>query len=323
MTDAVHQRSIVFDAHCDTLLSLSKAERPFDHRTAEGHIDLPRLREGGVTAQIFACFVPPAERPRATATALRLIDRLYQLIDTHPHDLTLATRAEEIERAKAEGKIAAVLSLEGAEPLAGDLALLRTFYRLGVRAIGITWNHRNEAADGIAEIRSGGGLTTFGVELVQEANRLGMLIDVAHLAPAGVRDVLTISEAPVIASHANAYTLCPHPRNLSDEQLVQIAAKGGVVGVTFVPRFLTSNPGRPTLEHVLDHIDHMVRIMGVEHVGLGSDFDGFFDPPPEGLEDVSHLPALSAGLRQRNYTPEEIEKILGGNWLRVFRTVVG
>jgi membrane dipeptidase len=213
--------------------------------------------------------------------------------------------------------------MEGAEGLEGDLGVLRMMYRLGVRWIGMTWNHRNQAADGLFEARTGGGLTKFGVELVREMNRLGMLVDIAHLAPAGVRDVFEVSEAPVIASHANAHAVCPAPRNLSDEQLAGIAATGGLVGATYVPDFITDGEEPATLDMLVDHVDHMVRVAGVDHVGLGSDFDGFGDPPPAGLEDASCVPNVTARLLERGYTSEDTQKILGGNWLRVIGQVMG
>jgi membrane dipeptidase len=326
----LHQSAVVIDGHCDTLLRFLMQEStllrapPGAVPKNEGHIDVTRLKQGGVTAQNFACYVLPSFLPaQATHHTLAMIDALCRRIDEHPDDLCLATCAEDIVRAKRENKVAGILSLEGAEGLQGSLATLRMMYRLGVRWIGLTWNHRNQAADGLYEARSGGGLTEFGVRLVQEMNRLGMLVDIAHLAPAGVRDVFEICEAPVIASHANAHALCPVARNLSDEQLTQLAASGGVVGVTYVPNFITDGDERATLDMLLDHVAHIVRIAGIDHVGLGSDFDGFGGPPPVGLEDVSCLPNVTAGLLERGYGEEDVLKILGGNWLRVLRQVIG
>jgi len=150
-----------------------------------------------------------------------------------------------------------------------------------------------------------------------------MLVDIAHLAPAGVRDVFEVCEAPVIASHANAHAVCPVPRNLSDEQLTQLAATGGVVGVTYVPGFITDGDEPATLDMLLDHVDHIVHVAGIDHVGLGSDFDGFGGAPPIGLEDVSCLPNLTAALLERGYAADDVNKILGDNWLRVLRQVIG
>jgi membrane dipeptidase len=320
----LHRESIVFDAHCDTLQEVLAGKRRLGERSEEGHADLPRLREGGVTAQIFALYVSPNYFPSGAARqALRLLDVFYQELGENADQLTLVTKASDVERAKAEDKVGGILSLEGAEALEGDLRVLRAFYKLGVRNIGLTWNLRNAAADGVDETRSSSGLTNFGVQLVQEMNRLGIMVDISHLSPTGVRDIFLVSEAPVIASHSNAYALCPHRRNLTDEQLEGVASKGGVVGVTFVPNFITEDGNQATLKRVLDQIDYMVKTMGVDHVGLGSDFDGFFNSNVRGLEDVTHLPKLTAGLMERGYGEEDVKKILGGNFMRVFREVVG
>lgn len=323
-TAAVHASSIVFDAHCDTLLAVTAGRRELTERSQEGEVDIPRLQEAGVTAQVFAVFIEDEWRWRPTVQALRMIDHFHRAASASDGTLRLATSARDIEEARTAGAVAGILSLEGAEPLDGDLSVLRMFHRLGVRAVGLTWNHRNQAADGIAESRTLGGLTEFGVELVRELNRLGMWVDVAHLAPRGVEEVLQLSEAPVIASHANARALCPHPRNLTDQQLEGIAATGGVVGATFYWEFIAAEQAEATVDRLVDHIDHMVRVMGIDHVGLGSDFDGFLgEPPPPGLDDVTHLPHLTTKLFERGYRTEDVQKILGGNFLRVFREVVG
>jgi membrane dipeptidase len=321
---ALHHNSIIFDGHCDTLLEILSGKRKFDERSTEGHIDLPRLREGGVTAQVFAIYLEDWYLPAgAVKQTLRLLDVLYRELAAHPEALTLATQAADIEAAKRAGKVAAVVGLEGAEALEGDLGTLRMFYRLGVRLLTVTWSRRNQAADGVGEARTGGGLTNFGLEMVQQCNELGILLDISHLAPAGVRDVLEASSQPVIASHSNAYALCAHPRNLSDEQLLAVARKGGVVCMVFVPSFITTDRKEASLEKLLDHIDHIVRVAGIDHVGLGSDFDGFDPPPPVGLEDVTHLPGITAGLVQRGYSEADVRKIIGENLLRVFRQVAG
>ena len=325
----LHKQSTVIDGHCDTLLGLQMREQglpPYlKHLEKEkGHIDLDRLRAGGVTAQNFACYVRPQSLPsRATRETLRLLDLFHRFQADHSKDLCLATCANDIERAKAEGKIAGILSMEGAEGLEGDLGVLRMMYRLGVRWIGLTWSRRNQVADGLDEARTDGGLTEFGVRVVEEMNRLGMIVDIAHLAPAGVRDVLEISQTPVVASHANANALCPVPRNLNDEQLEGLATTGGVVGATYVPHFITDGQEPATLDMLIDHIDHIVKVAGIDCVGLGSDFDGFFGPPPVGLEDVSCVPNITARLLERGYSAQDVRKILGGNWLRVIRQVMG
>jgi membrane dipeptidase len=319
----LHKESILFDAHCDTLLAV-KAGRKLGVRGTEGHIDIPRLTEGGVTAQIFAIFVQEELRPVAPYRGLQLLDAFYQVLTENPGKLVHATRASDIEDAKTKGVPAAVLGFEGCEALAGDLGLLRMFYRLGVRNVGLTWNWRNQAADGVGEKRTGGGLTNFGVDLVKEMNRLGIMIDVAHLSPQGIKDVLEISEAPIIDSHCASTALCDHQRNLTDEQLEAVAKNGGVACLTYVPPFLTPDQNEVPLSRVLEHMDHMVKVAGEDHVGLGSDFDGV---PPDnhviGLEDSSKMPALTAAMVKRGYSETTIKKILGGNLMRVFRKVAG
>ena len=323
-TAKLHQDSIVFDGHCDTLLEILSGKCKFGERSAKGHIDLPRLREGGVTAQVFAIYLEDQYLPAgAVKQTLRLLDALHRELAAHPDAFTLATQAADIEAAKRAGKVAAVVGLEGAEALEGDLGTLRMFYRLGVRLLTVAWSRRNQAADGVGEARTGGGLTNFGLQMVQECNRLGVLLDISHLAPAGVRDVLEASKQPVIASHSNAHALCGHARNLTDEQLLAVARKGGVVCVVFVPVFITALRKDASLERLLDHIDYIVRVAGIDHVGLGSDFDGFGPPPPVGLEDVTRMPGITAGLVQRGYSEADVRKILGENFLRVFRKVVG
>lgn len=316
----LHFDAIVIDGHCDTLGDVLEGKRTLAEKSALGHVDLPRLRAGGVTAQIFACFVPIHEYHRsATRYALRMIDVLHQAIDAHPDELLLAANAGDIRRAKAEGKIAGILGLEGAEPLGDSLAVLRSFHRLGVRVLGLTWNFRNEVADGVMEGPKALGLSRFGEEVVAECNRLGILLDVSHLAPAGLEDVLRISQRPVIASHSNARGLCDHPRNLSDLQIEAIASGGGLVGVTFVDAFLHRPAAEASIEHALDHIEHLLRVAGPEHVMIGSDFDGA--DMPRGLEDATRYPALTAGLAARGHSEAVIRGVLGLNFLRVFDKV--
>jgi membrane dipeptidase len=200
--------------------------------------------------------------------------------------------------------------------------MLRSIYRLGLRCLGITWNRRNEAADGLDERHTGGGLTRFGKQLVKECERLGIVIDLAHLPPKGVQDVLEMAEAPVVVTHGNAHALWPHQRNLTDKQLEGIARNGGVVGVVPAPPFLCDDNNASTLAQLLDHVDHMVQVMGVDHVGFGGDFDGLGDLRVHGIEDVEKLPNFTAGLMERGYPAQDIQKMLGGNFLRVFEQIL-
>ncbi|MCB0202782.1 MAG: membrane dipeptidase, partial [Anaerolineae bacterium] len=191
----------------------------------------------------------------------------------------------------------------------------------GVRNLGLTWNFRNDTADGVMEGPNARGLSEFGVRVVEECNRLGIIIDVSHLAAAGVRDVLQVSQQPVIASHSNARALFDHYRNLTDSQIAGIVAGGGLIGVTFVNAFLHRPAGEATIEHVLDQIDYLVRTAGPDHVTIGSDFDGA--TMPAGLEDATRYPALTVGMATRGHSEETIRKVLGLNFLRVFEQVTG
>jgi membrane dipeptidase len=321
-SQTLHSDAIVVDGHCDTLGDVLEGKRTLAERSALGHVDLPRLRAGGVTAQIFACFTPVHEYHRsATRYAMRMLDGLHLAIDAHPDQLLLATSAGDIRRAKAESKIAGILGLEGAEPLGDSLAVLRGFHRLGVRVLGLTWNFRNDVADGVMEGRLAQGLSPFGLQVIEECNRLGVLIDVSHLAPAGLEDVLRVSQQPIIASHSNARALCDNPRNLSDAQIEAIAGHGGLIGVTFVDAFLHRPASEAAVDHVLEHIDYLVRIAGPDHVMLGSDFDGA--DMPQGLEDATRYPVLTAGMAARGHSEAVIRGVLGQNFLRVFDKVTG
>jgi membrane dipeptidase len=320
--DALHRESIIIDTHCDTLGRVYEGQRRLGERSTLGQFDLPRAIAGGLTAEFMATFVDDRRPGDGIRQSLHFIDVYYQELEAFAACALQALCTDDIRRAKATGKVALLLSMEGAEGLGGDLRALRMFYRLGLRSLGLTWNRRNEAADGTGEVRTGGGLSNFGVSLVKECNRLGILLDMAHLSPAGVQDVLELSDAPVVVTHANCYALWPHPRNLTDEQLEAVARKGGVVGVTPVPLFLGENQQRNQLSVLLDHLDHMVQVMGVAHVGIGMDFDGVGDSRVEGIEDISQLANVTRGLVARGYSPDDIAGMLGGNFLRVLAEVI-
>ncbi len=314
--EQLHQESIVVDAHCDVLTALEQEKRRLSERSRVGHVDLPRLKQGGVNVQFFAAYISPADRPQAVARALVLIDRFYAAIAENAREMMPVKSFADLQEALAGGKLAALLTIEGGEALNGRIEVLRMFYRLGVRCLTLTWNHRNEIGDGVFEERTKGGLTRFGVAVVEEMNRLNMLVDVSHLAEPGFWDVLAVSKKPVIASHSNCRKLCAHPRNLTDEQIKALAAAGGIVGLCFYPALV--HPEKPVLNRLLDHVDHIAGLAGVDYIGLGSDFDGFQGALP-GLEDVSRLPVLTEGLLRRGYREEEIRKILGGNFLRLLK----
>ncbi|MBA7681825.1 hypothetical protein ES703_90166 [subsurface metagenome] len=246
----------------------------------------------------------------------------YREIEKNQDDISLVTNYNQIKEVNRAGKIAAILSIEGGEALEGDLGVLRVLYKLGVRLLTLTWNQRNQIADGIGESRTGSGLTEFGLKVIDEMNRLGMLIDVSHLSETGFWDVVKRSKTPIVASHSNCYALCPHLRNLKDEQIKALADKGGVIGITFVPNFLTQEKRKTTVEDVVKHIDYLVEKVGVDYVGLGSDFDGT-GGLPLGLEGVDKIPNITGELLDRGYKEKDIKKILGENFLRVFKEVVG
>ena len=312
-----------FDAHCDTLGHAILPEvirRDLTQWGDSGHLDLPRMRAGGITCQIFACF-PGHDRLRANpgSAALERLEAMHALIARVPDQITLVQTAADLQRLTPGGPIGAILGLEGCEALEGSLDRLHTFYRLGVRNLGLAWDGRNDACDG-ARVGSSFGLTPFGRAVVETCNRLGIMIDVSHLNPAGVADVLTLSERPIIASHSNARVLFDHPRNLTDAQIRAIADKGGVIGATFVAMFMAEDITSVTSEHVLDHIDHLVQVAGVDHVGIGSDFDGC-DPPID-LDSGEKYPKITDGLLARGYSEDAIHKIRGENFRRVFTQVL-
>lgn len=319
----IHQKATVFDGHCDTILEVMNHKRSLGSKTFAGHLDIPRMKEGGVDVQFFAVFIEEIYKSdRSLKRTLQLIDCFYKEIEKNQDDISLVTNYNQIEEVNRAGKIAAILSIEGGEALEGDLGVLRVLYRLGVRLLTLTWNQRNQIADGIGESRTGSGLTEFGLKVIDEMNRLGMLIDVSHLSETGFWDVIKRSKAPIVASHSNCYNLCPHPRNLKDEQIKALADKGSVIGITFVPNFLTQEKRRTNVKDVVKHIDYLVEKVGVDCVGLGSDFDGT-DSLPLGLEGVDKIPNITEGLLDRGYKEKGIKKILGENFLRVFKDVVG
>lgn len=314
----IHRSALIVDAHCDSLFVPFGRRRDIVQRADFGDVDVPRLLEGGVTGQFMALLVN--DERGGTARALEGLDLLYDAVDRCP-SLTLATRAEHLRAAKEAGRVAAVVHIEGSDALEGRLSTLRMLHRLGVRSLGLTHNARNRAGDGIDEAATGGGLSSFGKAIVAEMDRLGILVDISHLSPAGVRDVFALRRLPVIASHSNAHAVHPHPRNLTDRELAQLAATGGVACVTFVADFLTD--GAPALSHVIDHVDYMVSVVGYEHVGIGSDYDGFQGVHPTGLEDVTCYPALTDGLLARGHGLDAVRAIMGGNLLRALEQTCG
>jgi len=345
MLDAgqVHADSLVIDSHNDSLVahlrrgnrSLVAADEggaarpeglieylrgPLDSsvREAAPQITLAKLRQGGVDAAFFAVDCTRA-RKNHLAYALDGFGFLLDEIRRCPEGLVLARSAADVESARRQGKLAAILALENSDGLEGSLYVLHCLHALGVRSVGLTHDPRSDVGDGARGERDGSGLTHFGVRVIRELNRLGIIVDVAHLNRKGFWDVIEISEKPVFDSHACCRALCDHPRNLDDEQLRALAETGGVLGLTFVRPFLAEDWRAVTTEHILNHLDHAVQLVGSEHVGLGSDFDG----GGEALPDIAAYPRLTEGMLSRGYGEDAVRQILGLNHLRVLRETVG
>ncbi|MBI4550754.1 MAG: membrane dipeptidase [Candidatus Latescibacteria bacterium] len=320
----LHQQAFVADLHNDILLAVLDEGHQLGDRHQDHDTDIPRLREGGIDAQVFAVWVSPSFLPdRAANRARDLIAVFDEQLARNPHDLGLALRAGDIARLNQQGKIAGILGIEGGHAIENKIENLRMFYDQGVRLVGITWNNSTDWADAAADATpSHDGLTEFGRQVIQEMNRLGMLIDISHAAATTVEDILVVSTHPIVASHSDAAALNPHFRNLTDDQIHAIARNGGVIGVNFFTAYLQANAREVPIDRLIDHIDHIVELAGPDHVALGSDFDGV-PWTPTGLEDVAGMPRVTEALLQRGYSEEDIRKILGGNFLRVFRQVCG
>ena len=313
---------LIIDAHCDTLMDVVSGKRRLADSGKGGHIDIPRLRQGGVGAQVFAIWVDREYLPgNGVRRALKYVDAFYNEIEANPDSLVFVKNAHDIERAQEEGKIAAVLALEGGEALDGSVEMLRIFHRLGVRLMTITWSDRNELGDGAYD-PTGGGLSRAGVAVVKEMDRLGMVVDVSHASDATFWSILENTTRPVVASHSNSRAVFDHRRNLTDEQAVAIAERGGVVCATFVRPFLGEDHN--SVGGVVDHIDHFADIVGYEHVGIGSDFDGVGpDGLVSGIADSADIALIAREMLRRGRPEAEIKAIMGENMQRLFKQVIG
>ena len=324
----VHRSALLIDTHNDLT---SKTVDGFDigARSSTSHTDLPRLREGGAGAVFFAVYVAAGyvDGNRSAHRALDMIDTVRRdIVERYPGDFVLARTAAEIEAAKRNGKIATLMGIEGGHAIEDSLRLLRDYYQLGVRYMTLTHTNSNSWAgsSGVstqAQETPQRGLTDFGRQVVGEMNRLGMMVDVSHVSDLTFWDALKTSTAPIFASHSSCRALCDVRRNMSDEMIAALAKKGGVIQINFNCGFLSQQtPPRATLADVVAHIDHAVKVGGVDAVGIGSDFDGV-SCTPEGLEDVSRFPNLTRALLEKGYSAADIRKIYGGNTLRVLRAV--
>lgn len=322
------------DAHFDLATDLDARRRLFGMRNVFSDRHAGRIREGGWNCLTSSLFITSNYVPEvALRKALDQIAALHAEIEEQPGFLALCRSMEEADAANAAGKTAVFLSLEGLEPLGSDLELLRIFYKLGVRAVGIAWSRRNYAADGCAlssavEGRRG-GLTAFGIEVVRAAERLGMLLDISHLNDEGVEDLARFTTKPFIASHSNCRALVPVMRNLTDEQIKLVASRGGVVGMNGCSVIVA--PERADMRALAEHVDHVVRLVGIDHVGLGLDccdrLQSFFHEPPapafyDVVGDHGKLPEFVAVLIAKGYGDDDIAKIVGGNFRRVYEAVL-
>ncbi|MCO6436637.1 MAG: dipeptidase [Phycisphaerae bacterium] len=348
---ALHAESIVLDSHVDTTQRLLDPAWDFTRRDIVGHVDLPRLREGGINAVVFAIWSPAAEDPaECVASARRQIAAVNRLVQSLPEHLALARRASDVHEAVGAGRMAVLLAIEGGHLIGQSLDVLREFRAEGSIYLTLTHGTHNALADsaGIHEPLSPrhGGLSPFGRSVVVEMNRIGMLVDVSHVGDATFRDVAEISSAPFVASHSSCRAVSPHRRNLTDAMMETVAKSGGVVQITFPAAFVDPDfpaidpaqmrrvrlqppdPARPPIDHVtplqclVDHVDHALKRIGPEHVGIGSDFDGTL-MLPEGLEDCSKLPMLTAALLERGWHEDDLVGLLGANMLRTMDRASG
>jgi membrane dipeptidase len=371
---AIHDSALVVDTHADTPQRF--LDENFDIGSTDpkdiGHISLDKARAGNLDAEFFSIWVDPETNQGHFAQhTFDLIDSVYQQAARHPDRMMMAFSVDDIERAHKQKKLAALMGIEGGHSIENDIHLLRDFYRLGVRYMTLSWSNTNEWADSSGDIddpkvQHHNGLTDFGRQVVLEMNRLGMMVDISHVADKTFWDAIAASKAPLIASHSSARSLSNAPRNMTDDMLRAVAKNGGVVNVNFFSGFLDQNYWnaaqaqkqeqeaaihdyleklkaegkqetfvdedritrewmakipRPPFTALVDHIDHIAKVAGIDHVGLGSDFDGVSGATPAGMDSAADLPKITQALLDRGYSAEDIRKILGGNTLRVFKEV--
>lgn len=360
----IHYSALVVDTHSDSLAWPTRHGIDIGRPQAETHMDIPRMKQGNQRVQFFACFASPAWIPQKKVVQVTLdyMDSFHTLTRRYPEDIEQATTSEDVRRIADAGKLAGILCVEGGHSIDDDLSILRMYHQLGARYMTLTWNNTNNWADGVLDEARHDGLSYFGKEVVREMNRIGMLVDVSHVAPSTFWDALETTTKPVIASHSSAKAICAAPRNLDDDQIREIANNGGVIGVNYEVTFVgedyrrakdtldaekaermrkaakdfpTDSCGlqqarreidqafaaqlaeipKPRYTQIVDHIDHMVSIAGIDHIGLGSDFDGA--TMPAGMEDCTKVCLITDELVKRGYSDGDIRKILGENFMRV------
>jgi membrane dipeptidase len=366
----LHERSVVVDTHNDVLSTVTLNGLSVEtDLSGKAHSDLARWKKGGVDIQIFSVFCDERYGTgTAFARANREIDSLYAIVGRNPEQMMMVRNPSDLKSAVRQKKLGCMIGVEGGHMIEDNLTLLDSLYARGTRYLTLTWNNstswassaKDEAAGTVTNAKK--GLNDLGRQVVQRMNSLGMIVDISHVGEQTFRDVLQVTTKPVIASHSCVYTICPHPRNLKDEQIRAIGKNGGVIHLNFYSGFVDSNymkrkeafaqrhaaerdslkalnlayyeiddwlvkkypleaeALRPALSQLLDHLDYIVRLIGVDGVGLGSDFDGI-ESAPKGLDDVSSFPHITEALMQRGYSKKDIRKILGGNFIRVFKAV--
>lgn len=348
----IQAAAIVIDTHADTPGRFVDENFNPSNDAGKGHWDLAKVKQANLGAEFFSIWVDPKKyQGHYIQRALDMIDSVYVTTHEHPQQMMMAYSVADIERAHRERKLASLMGLEGGHAIDNDIRVLRDYYRLGVRYMTLSWANTNEFADSSGDIdqtnvQHHNGLTDFGKQVVLEMNRLGMLVDISHVADKTFWDAIQTSKAPVIASHSSARALTDHPRNLTDDMLKAVAKNGGVVQVNFNCGFIDQNYknafdawnkqqmakgqkdstysteqtppiARPPFKSLIDHFDHIAKVAGVDHVGIGSDFDGV-DCLPMGVDSVADLPKITQALLDRGYSAADLKKILGGNLLRVF-----
>ncbi len=334
----LHREAIVIDTHNDVTSPMTDEGYDLGAPDTSGKIqtDIPRMKEGGLDAEFFAIYVDRkyAKESGSARRALDLIDSVYEQARRHPQSLEMAFGTADIRRIHRAGKIAALMGIEGGHAIEDSLPALRQFYKLGVRYMTLTHTNTNNWADSAGGIgnppeKRHGGLSDFGKEVVREMNRMGMMVDISHVADETFFDCIETSESPLIASHSSCRALTNVPRNLTDEMLKALAKNGGVVMINFYNGFINTDYARPgapmpaqsaktaTFDMLIAHFEHAIKVAGIGHVGIGSDFDGVDGMLPPGMEDVSKLPNITYELLKCGYSDADVKKVLGENLLRV------
>ncbi|MBN2633812.1 MAG: membrane dipeptidase [Bacteroidales bacterium] len=366
--DKLHREILTVDTHCDTPMRLMQSDFDLGVRHDDGCVDFPRMNEGGLDAEFFAVFLGQGPRDDSSyqkvyKQTLSIFDAIHRNVEKNSAMAEIATSPEDAYRLKKDGKIAAFIGIENGYPLANDISRIREFYNLGARYITLCHSRNNDICDSSTDAAGPehNGLSGFGKEVVQEMNRLGMMVDVSHISDKSFYDVIQVSKAPVIASHSSCRSLCSSPRNLTDDMLQALKSNGGVIQICILSSYIKTPEPNPELEtkmsglkekygdlraltaeqrkaysderralwdkyrklatvsDVVDHIDHVVQVIGIDHVGIGTDFDG--GGGVEGCMNVSEMKNITIELLRRGYTRAELEKIWGGNFMRVFRQV--